>query len=80
MQINIQESDSAVRELVKRALSGEEITFDEEGTTVAKLIACVPSSRKQRRRGGQWKGRVKIAADFDELPPEIAKAFGMDGE
>jgi hypothetical protein len=28
--------------------------------------------------GGQWKGKVRIADDFDELPEDIARAFGMD--
>jgi hypothetical protein len=30
------------------------------------------------RRGGQWKGRVKIAEDFDTLPDDIAAAFGIE--
>jgi hypothetical protein len=29
------------------------------------------------RQGGQWKGKVRIADDFDELPEDIARAFGM---
>ena len=32
------------------------------------------------RRGGWWSGQVRIAADFDELPSDIARAFGMDDE
>jgi hypothetical protein len=27
---------------------------------------------------GQWKGRVRIADDFDTLPDDIAIAFGID--
>jgi hypothetical protein len=27
---------------------------------------------------GAWRGRVRIAEDFDELPDDIAAAFGMD--
>jgi hypothetical protein len=26
---------------------------------------------------GAWHGRVRIAGDFDELPQDIAVAFGM---
>jgi len=29
------------------------------------------------REGGQWKGKVHIADDFDELPDDIASAFGI---
>jgi len=32
--------------------------------------------KPQRREGGQWKGQVAIAADFDELPDDLAEAFG----
>jgi len=30
-----------------------------------------------RREGGQWRGKVWIADDFDILPDDIAEAFGM---
>ena len=29
------------------------------------------------RRPGALRGRIEIAPDFDELPPDIAAAFGM---
>lgn len=31
----------------------------------------------QPRKGGQWKGQVVIASDFDILPDDIQEAFGM---
>ena len=31
--------------------------------------------RRNPRRGGQWKGLVKIAEDFDETPEEISEYF-----
>lgn len=31
------------------------------------------------RVGGQWKGQVSIADDFDELPDDLREAFGMTG-
>ena len=30
------------------------------------------------RVGGQLKGKIWIADDFDELPPDIAQAFGIE--
>lgn len=30
------------------------------------------------REGGQWKGRVRIADDFDALPADVADAFGIE--
>jgi hypothetical protein len=35
-----------------------------------------PEMRKSRE-GGMWKGQVQIADDFDQLPDEVADAFGM---
>ena len=35
---------------------------------------------KKPRRGGQWKGKVKIAEDFDELPESFTEVFHGDNE
>lgn len=36
------------------------------------------SLKTQPRQGGWWKGKVQISDDFDSLPADIAKAFGME--
>ena len=33
--------------------------------------------RGEKRQGGQWKGQVTIAPDFDDLPDDLAESFGM---
>ena len=35
---------------------------------------------KKARQGGQWKGKVKIAEDFDELPESFMEVFREDNE
>ena len=37
-------------------------------------------SDKQPRRGGQWKGKVKITEDFDEFPESFMSAFRGEDE
>ena len=37
-------------------------------------------NHKQPRRGGQWKGKVKMAEDFDELPESFMEVFPGDDE
>ena len=37
-------------------------------------------NHKKPRRGGQWKGKVKIAEDFDELPESFTEVFHGDNE
>lgn len=75
MHIDIHEqTEDYLAQLVKRAIAGEEIIFNSNGTSVAKLVPLEQGSKKPRR-GGQWKGKVKIAEDFDELPESFMAAF-----
>ena len=79
MQINIHEPDANLTQLLKLVMAGEEVIIgDEDGEPVAKLVSYAVS-KKPNLVFGVWKGKVKIADDFDELPPEIAEAFGMEG-
>lgn len=75
MIANIHEAKSNLSKLVERAEAGEEIVIARAGKPVAKLVAY----REQHgpRSGGQWRGKVMVKADFDELPDDIAAAFGM---
>ena len=80
MHINIHEQvDDHLAQLIKRAVAGEEIIFDSNGTSIAKLVPLKHGSKKPRR-GGQWKGKVKIAEDFDELPESFMAAFRGETE
>ena len=73
---NISEAKAQLSALIERVLAGEEIVIGKAGKPVAKLV------RYERvegpRRPGALKGRIGIAADFDELPPDLRNAFGMD--
>jgi hypothetical protein len=47
--------------------------------TVARVDLLTPDRTPSPppRQGGQWKGRVVIAPDFDLLPEDIQEAFGI---
>jgi prevent-host-death family protein len=79
MQINIHEPSVDLSQLVERVIAGEEIILDKEGVPVAKLIPYKKEQKTRRTLGG-WEGKVWIADDFDEIPEEIAEAFGIDEE
>ena len=80
MPVNIQEqTEDNLMQLVKRAIAREEIIFDSNGTSVAKLIP-LKQDNKEPRRGGQWKGKAKIAEDSDELPESFMGAFRRKDE
>jgi len=73
---NIHEAKSQLSSLVDRALKGEEVLIARAGAPVVRLV---PIRREEGpREGGQWKGKVRIADDFDDLPDDVAAAFGVD--
>jgi len=45
------------------------------GKPVARLTPVASTSSIESVRGA-WRGRVRIGEDFDELPADIADAFG----
>ena len=61
------------------------IVFDEPlhvpDGTVARVDFLPPApttaAPPEQRRGGQWKGRVVVAPDFDVLPDDLREALGM---
>jgi prevent-host-death family protein len=72
---SIDEAQSQLVQLIGLAEQGEEVIIAREGKPVARLVAYRESQGP--RQGGQWHGQVRIAADFDELPPQLAEAFGL---
>ena len=73
---NIHEADSRLSQIVDRAMSGEEVIIARAGQPMVRLVPI--DADQSPRVGGQWKGRVRIAEDFDALPEDIAGAFGID--
>jgi antitoxin (DNA-binding transcriptional repressor) of toxin-antitoxin stability system len=71
----IDEAQSQLPRLILLAEQGEEVIIAREGKPVARLIAF--QEERGPRQGGQWRGRIRIAPDFDELPPDIGEAFGL---
>lgn len=74
--VNVHEAKTHLSRLLERVSEGEEIVIAKAGRPVAKLIPYVESD--ELRKPGAWKGRVWIADDFDELPPDILAAFYGD--
>ena len=50
-----------------------------EGATVRIELLPTANTGKSNppRVGGIWKGQVQIAEDFDQLPDDLADAFGI---
>lgn len=75
---NIQEAGPRLSKLVEQAMRGEEVILARAGQPMVRLVPIHPD--ESARQGGQWKGRVRIAEDFDVLPEDVAEALGMGAE
>jgi prevent-host-death family protein len=75
-EIGMHAAKTHLSKLVERVEAGEEIVITRRGEPAARLVP-------ERRGGGfdalagSWRGRVKIAEDFDELPDDLAESLGM---
>jgi prevent-host-death family protein len=74
-QVGMHEAKTKLSQLVERAEAGEEIVIARNGKPVARLVA-IPETAPLNSVRGAWRGRVHIAEDFDQLPDDIADAFG----
>jgi prevent-host-death family protein len=72
---NISEAKAQLSALIERVLRGEEVIIGKAGKPVARLVKY--DLRETARRPGALAGRITIADGFDELPDDIAEAFGV---
>lgn len=74
-QIGMHEAKTKLSQLVERAVSGEDIVIARNGTPVVRLVPVAGTSSLGTVRG-VWRDQIELADDFDELPDDIAEAFG----
>lgn len=71
--VNMHEAKTRLSALLALVESGEEVVICRANKPVARLEPYVPVTKK--RVLGEAKGKVEIAADFDELPDEFMDHF-----
>ncbi len=71
--VNMHEAKTHLSKLVEDVLSGEEIILAKAGKPLVRLVPY--EGRPKPRTPGRFKGRIRIAPDFDETPEEILSAF-----
>lgn len=72
----ITEAKAQLSALIEKVIQGEEVVIKKAGKPVAVLNKY--ESHAVTRKPGAFEGQITIAEDFDELPGDIAMAFGMD--
>lgn len=75
-QVNIHEAKSQLSRLLEEVERGERVVIARAGEPVAVLVPYKTAVR--RRRLGLFAGEATMHADFDELPADIAAAFGAE--
>ncbi len=72
---NISQAKAELSALIEAVQKGNEVIIAKAGKPVARLVPFQGLARP--RTPGSMRGEIWIAPDFDELPDELAEAFGM---
>jgi prevent-host-death family protein len=75
-RVGMHDAKTHLSRLVERAEAGEDVVIQRNGKPVVRLVPIVEEPRSLASVRGVWRGRVHMADDFDELPEDIAEAFG----
>jgi prevent-host-death family protein len=75
-RVGMHEAKTKLSQLVERAEHGEEIVIHRRDKPVARLVAIREESHSLASVRGAWRGKVRIAPDFEDLPADIAESFG----
>lgn len=80
--VNLHAAKTHLSKLVDAAANGEEVIIAKAGRPVVRLVPVDKEleqmAERRRRSLGSWKGHIEIPDDFDELPDDLARAFGID--
>ena len=72
---NISEAKAQLSSLIEKVMTGQEVIIGKAGKPVAKLVRYERSD--EPRKPCALRGKIMISKDFDELPEDIAEAFGV---
>jgi len=70
---NSHDAKTNLSKLLERAAAGEEVIIAKAGKPVGRLVPYEQDGLP--RKPGIWKGKVRIAPDFNELPDAIRTAL-----
>jgi len=71
----ISQAKAQLSMLIERIQAGEQVIIGKAGKPVAILSPYVATTKD--RIPGALRGKIQIADDFDQLPQEVAEAFGV---
>jgi prevent-host-death family protein len=75
-EVGMHEAKTHFSQLVERALAGEEIVVTRRGKPAVRLVPVTPSGDREALFGCMA-GEIEFLDGYDELPDEVAEAFGV---
>ena len=72
---NISEAKATLSRLIEQVLNGQEVIIGKAGKPVAKLVPYTQDTSPRQLGAGQWKGKIWMADDFDDLSDDELKLF-----
>jgi len=74
MQItNLHDAKAKLSHLIRCALAGEDVIIAKAGEPMVRLIPF--QQELTPRQGGQWKGKITIADNFDDFDADLEEMF-----
>lgn len=73
MQVNMHEAKSKLSALAEKVWQGETVVIAKAGKPYLDILPH--KEERIPRKPGRFKGRIRIAEDFDRTPEEIVDAF-----
>ena len=70
---NVHDAKTQLSRLLERVEAGEEVVIARAGKPVARLVPW--SEHPEPRPLGLFRGKIRVAEDFDELPEDVVRDF-----
>ena len=70
---NMHEAKTQLSSLVEQALAGKDVVIAKAGKPLVRLVPV--GATVVSRKPGHYKGKIRMAADFDQTPQEVIRAF-----
>lgn len=78
-RVGVREFRGNLTDFLRQARRGQSFLVTSRDQVVAELRPP-PQAERPRRRPGALRGRIRMAPDFDALPPDVLAAMEGEGE
>jgi prevent-host-death family protein len=77
---NISDAKASLSKLIELVMQGQEVIIGKAGKPVAKIVPYNEDTNPRQLGVGNWRGKIWVADDFDDLPVETLTLFTGEAE